>query len=85
VLFIAFYLGPRIEGAVAKQWTLHQVLVTGTGNYLYKFVVAVLLTPLIYVVHNWIENYVGMETALKMKKAAMGQGEEEYTNVPTAG
>jgi queuosine precursor transporter len=85
VLFIAFYLGPRIEGAVAKQWTLHQVLVTGTGNYLYKFVVAVLLTPLIYVVHNWIENYVGMETALKMKKAAMGQGEEEYTNMPTAG
>ena len=25
--------------------SLHQVLVTGTGNYIYKFVVAILLTP----------------------------------------
>lgn len=85
VLFVAFYLGPRLEGAVAKQWTLNQVLVTGTGNYLYKFVVAVLFTPLIYLVHNWIERYLGEETAIKMKRAAMGQDEEPYVNVPTAG
>lgn len=85
VLFVAFYLGPRLEGATAKQWTLHQVLVTGTGNYLYKFLVAILLTPVIYWVHDWIEKYLGADTAHKMKKAAMGQGEEDYVNIPTAG
>ena len=85
VLFIAFYLGPRLEGATEKQWTLHQVLVTGTGNYIYKFVIAIILTPVIYVVHNWIEKYLGRETATKMKRAAMGQQEEDYTNVPVAG
>jgi queuosine precursor transporter len=85
VLFVAFYLGPRLQGATDRQWTLHQVLVTGTGNYLYKFLVAILLTPVIYLVHNWIERYLGTDTAGKMKKAAMGQGEEDYVNIPTAG
>lgn len=85
VLFIAFYLGPRLQGATEKQWTLHQVLVTGTGNYLYKFLVAVLLTPLIYIIHDWIEKYLGAETAGKMKQGAMGRGEEDFTNIPTAG
>ena len=85
VLFIAFYLGPRIEGDVSKQWTLQQISVTGTGNYIYKFIVAILLTPLIYLAHAWIDKYLGEETALKMKKAAMSRGEEEQTNIPTAG
>jgi len=71
VLFIAFYLGPRLDGDVATQWTFNQVLVTGTGNYIYKFVVALLLTPLIYGVHYLIENYLGKSMAADMKKAAM--------------
>jgi hypothetical protein len=55
-------------------------------NYLYKCSVAILLTPLIYVIEGRIEHYVGHETAHKMKQVAMGQMEEESPGViPTAG
>lgn len=73
VLFIAFYVGKRIQSGQGDAWSLHQVLVTGTGNYIYKFVVAILLTPVIYGVHAWIEKYLGHEKAAEMKKAAMGE------------
>jgi queuosine precursor transporter len=72
VLSIAFYFGPLIENNPQKPaWTLHQILVTGTGNYIYKFAVAVLLTPVIYLVHNLIERYLGHSKAAEMKAAAM--------------
>ena len=71
VLFIAFYVGRRIQTNQGDPWTLHQILVTGTGNYIYKFVVAILLTPVIYLVHNRIEKYLGHDKAAAMKKAAM--------------
>jgi len=71
VLFIAFYIGPRLEGAFGKQWTFNQVMVTATGNYIYKFVIALLLTPLIYLIHGWIEKYLGDRLATEMKNEAM--------------
>ena len=74
VLFIAFYIGKRIQTGQGEPWSLHQVLVTGTGNYIYKFAVAILLTPVIYLVENRIEKYLGRETTYKMKQAAMGKG-----------
>ena len=55
-----------------EPWSLHQVLVTGTGNYIYKFVVAILLTPVIYLIHGWIEKYLGKNLASEMKDSAMG-------------
>ncbi len=73
VIFIAFYIGKRIQTGQGDPWTLQQVLVTGSGNYLYKFVVALLMTPVIYGVHAWIEKYLGQETAREMKNAAMGE------------
>jgi uncharacterized integral membrane protein (TIGR00697 family) len=76
VLFIAFYLGPRLEGTLSKQWTLHQVMVTASGNYIYKFIIALLLTPLIYLIHGWIENYLGKAMADEMKTAAMSHSNE---------
>ena len=76
VLFIAFYIGKRIQTGQGEPWSLHQVLVTGTGNYIYKFAVAILLTPVIYLVENRIEKYLGRETTFKMKQAAMGKGSE---------
>ena len=45
-------------------------------NYAYKFTMAILLTPLIYFIEKRIENYLGHETARKMKMAAMGKTEE---------
>ena len=37
---------------------------------------AILLTPLIYLVEKRIEKYLGAETAYKMKQAAMGKVNE---------
>lgn len=71
VLFIAFYIGRRIQTGQGDAWSLHQILVTGSGNYIYKFIVAILLTPVIYLVHNIIEKYLGHDKAAEMKAAAM--------------
>lgn len=84
VLTIAFYIGPMIEGNASKQWTIQQVAVTGTGNYIYKFIVAILLTPVIYLVHSIIERYLGPQ-ALQMKRQAMGHEAEPQVNLPAAG
>ena len=78
-------MGRRIQTGQGDAWTLHQIAVTGTGNYLYKFAMAVLLTPLIYLRHGWIEKYLGNDLASKMKKAAMGKADPPGTVVPTAG
>ena len=76
VIFIAFYIGKRIQAGQGEPWSLNQVLVTGTGNYIYKFVVAIVLTPVIYLIHGWIEKYLGHATAAEMKKAAMKKENE---------
>jgi uncharacterized integral membrane protein (TIGR00697 family) len=66
VLFIAF------SGVFS--WQL--ILAIGMMNYTYKFVMAIVLTPVIYVVEGRIEKYVGHETAKQMKLAAMGRENE---------
>lgn len=65
VLTIAFKFG--------SNWTWTQVIAVGCVNYVYKFVIAILLTPLIYLAESRIERYVGKETAIRMKKVAMGE------------
>jgi uncharacterized integral membrane protein (TIGR00697 family) len=40
-------------------------------GYIYKFTIAILCTPLIYLIHGWIERYLGHKQAAEMKKAAM--------------
>ncbi len=77
VLFIAFKLG--------NDWSWQKVLAICLVNYMYKFTMAILLTPLIYIIEARIENYLGKETAAKMKRSAMGHEEEPFTNIPTAG
>lgn len=63
VLLIDFYWGAG--------WSLQQVLAIGTVNYVYKFVMAIVLTPFIYLSHNIIDNYLGRSVARDMKLAAM--------------
>jgi len=62
VLFIAFYIG--------ADWDLVRVIAIGCVNYSYKFLLAILLTPLIYLAHNWIDNYLGEEEAERLKAQA---------------
>ena len=45
-------------------------------NYIYKFIVAIILTPLIYLVERRIEKYVGHDVSHRMKMAAMGKENE---------
>ena len=68
VLFIAFKIG--------NGWSWKLVLAICLVNYLYKFTMAIILTPLIYLAENRIDQYLGHETARKMKLAAMGKEEE---------
>ncbi len=62
VLMIAFYVG--------ADWDLVRVLAIGTVNYIYKFALAILLTPMIYLGHYLIDRYLGHELAHKMRKEA---------------
>jgi queuosine precursor transporter len=75
VLFIAF------SGIFSWQ----MILAIGIMNYTYKFTMALLLTPVIIWAEQRIENYLGRDTAAKMKKAAMGQEEDAFVNIPAAG
>ena len=76
VLLIAFYFGRMIQPGQGDAWSLKQVFVTGTGNYIYKFAVALVLTPVIYGVHGWIERYLGAKLASEMRESAMGKEAE---------
>ncbi len=72
VLFIAFYVGSRVGNSPGDfEWPFSLFLAVGTINYIYKALVAVILTPVIYIVHNWIERYLGHEYAAQMKQSAM--------------
>ncbi|MFY8011911.1 MAG: VUT family protein, partial [Saprospiraceae bacterium] len=60
---------PEIVGNVTP-WTWNQILAVGTIQYFYKISMAVLLTPVIYGVHQVIDRYLGKEESSKMKELA---------------
>ena len=62
VLLVAFWIG--------ADWELTRVLAIGTMNYIYKFIVAILLTPVIYLAHYIIDQWLGEKLAEKMKRIA---------------
>ncbi|HEV7380945.1 MAG TPA: queuosine precursor transporter [Dyadobacter sp.] len=65
VIGIAFYL--------FGNWDLKQVFSVGSINYLYKGMIAICLTPLLYVAHYFIDGYLGKEYA----EALMHKASEE--------
>ena len=64
-MFIAFYIGAG--------WDMKLVLVIGLVNYIYKFFIAVLVTPLLYLIHSMIDKYLGKELSEKLQKEAMSK------------
>lgn len=60
VLFIAFY------GTFSTQ----QIVAIGITNYIYKFVIAIALTPLIYLGHSLIDSYLGKSHAERLSAEA---------------
>jgi len=62
VLIIAFYVG--------ADWDIVRVLAIGSVNYIYKFAMAILLTPVIYIAHYWIDRYLGKSLSDSLKHEA---------------
>ena len=63
VIFIAFYIG--------ADWDLVRVLAIGLVNYCYKLLIAVVLTPLLYILHYFIDEYLGDDIATTLKNNAL--------------
>lgn len=63
VLMIAFYWG--------ADWSFGRVAAIATVNYIYKFSMAIILTPLIYLAHHYIDRYLGEDLASKLKSEAL--------------
>jgi uncharacterized integral membrane protein (TIGR00697 family) len=63
VLYIAFYIGAG--------WPISQVLAVCTVNYIYKVIMAIGLTPAIYLMHGIIDRFLGADVAHRMKEDAM--------------
>ncbi len=64
VIFIAFYLNPQYH------WSWQMVAAIGLVNYTYKFIVAILMTPVLYVVHVLIDGYLGRDLSEKLIRMA---------------
>ncbi|EPR68691.1 queuosine precursor transporter [Cyclobacterium qasimii] len=64
VLGIAFY--------VFGNWSIEQIIAVGIINYIYKFSVAIALTPLLYVGHGLIDRYLGKSMAARITAEASG-------------
>lgn len=60
VIFIAFYLNPQYS------WSWQMVAAIGLVNYTYKFIVAIVMTPILYVVHSIIDKYLGKDLSQRM-------------------
>lgn len=67
VLFIAFY-GPM---------TLQTIIAVALFNYFYKFIVAIVITPVIYGAHYVMDRYLGEDTAQEM----MHDAEEGFPSI----
>jgi hypothetical protein len=63
VLFIAFF----------GIFSIQQLIAIGITNYIYKFVVALVMTPVIYGGHYLIDSYLGREHALRISEEASDQ------------
>ncbi|WP_242927299.1 queuosine precursor transporter [Pontibacter vulgaris] len=67
VLFVAFYL--------FGNWTIGLVLSVAFINYIYKFAIAIILTPVLYLAHYLIDGYLGHQQAETLIEEAAVESE----------
>jgi uncharacterized integral membrane protein (TIGR00697 family) len=72
VLVVAFKLGPELFGGLNEPWPWSRILAVATVQYMFKFTVAIVMTPVIYWAHGLIDRYLGHDVAVVMKLAAAG-------------
>ena len=69
VLLVAFYF--------LGSWSFTQVMAVGITNYIYKFLIAIGLTPLLYVAHYFIDQYLGKALSEEMMEDAAAESSEK--------
>jgi len=69
VIIVAFYLLLPAE----EKWTWSQIFSVAVSNYIYKFCIAVMMTPLLYLVHHLIDKYLGIKESEEMQKIAQSK------------
>ncbi len=65
VLIIAFYYG--------NNFPFTWVLQVGTVNYIYKFIVAIALIPVLYLIHAIINRFIGKNQSMHLQHSAINQ------------
>ena len=70
VTYIAFVLGPQITNLGGEPWAINQFFAISSIQYVYKFIVAIALTPVIYLGHYLMDSYLGADLAKEMKEKA---------------
>jgi uncharacterized PurR-regulated membrane protein YhhQ (DUF165 family) len=63
VTYVAFTLFRGVPVGQTMAWAM--------TAYAYKFIIALLMTPMIYMIHWLAEKFLGRELASSMKKAAL--------------
>jgi uncharacterized PurR-regulated membrane protein YhhQ (DUF165 family) len=63
VLYVAFFL--------FGNWSLDQVVSVANTNYWYKFAMAIMLTPVIYLAHYLIDKYLGQAETVELQQEAI--------------
>jgi uncharacterized PurR-regulated membrane protein YhhQ (DUF165 family) len=61
VIYLAFVVIPLLTGG--QPWSLADAWSVSLTNYVYKFAIAVGITPVLYLVHASVDAYLGKETA----------------------
>jgi len=69
VTYVAFWIFKDMSFPMATALVL--------TAYTYKLIVAILSTPLVYLVHAGVERYLGRERALKMRETALRKADEQ--------
>jgi uncharacterized integral membrane protein (TIGR00697 family) len=68
VIYLAFYVLPALLGN--PHMSAGQAASVSLTNYVYKFALAVVMTPLLYVVHWLVERWLGHDEAARLARAA---------------
>ena len=82
VIFLAFVWIPLLVGGPA--WSAAEAAAVAMTNYVYKFAIAVGITPVLYLVHWLVDGYLGREQAARLVEAAHGPGAAAAGESPNA-
>lgn len=68
VIFLAFVVIPAVTGG--DPWSTEDALAVSLTNYVYKFLIALGLTPVLYFVHAAVETWLGHDAAAELVRRA---------------